>query len=104
MRRLPTLAEIEKKAILERLVLLDYHIQRAADSLGMGKTTLYRRLKDWGLGPPQLQRNPPLADYQQWKLQVAGGARDSCAIRVPVPVQGREPTRTGNTVPTSPPP
>ncbi len=42
------LAEIEKRAILQAIVLLNGDKLEAAKQLGIGKTTLYRKLKEYG--------------------------------------------------------
>jgi len=44
------LAEVERKAILETLHQLNGNKQMAAQMLGIGKTTLYRKLKEYGIG------------------------------------------------------
>jgi len=44
------LAELEREAILETLRQLNGDKLRAARLLGIGKTTLYRKLKEYGLG------------------------------------------------------
>jgi DNA-binding NtrC family response regulator len=44
------LAEVERKAILDTLHLLNGNKQMAAQMLGIGKTTLYRKLKEYGIG------------------------------------------------------
>jgi two-component system response regulator HydG len=42
------LAEIEKHAILHAIALLNGDKLEAAKQLGIGKTTLYRKLKEYG--------------------------------------------------------
>jgi two-component system response regulator HydG len=42
------LAEVEKRAILHAIALLDGDKLEAAKQLGIGKTTLYRKLKEYG--------------------------------------------------------
>jgi DNA-binding NtrC family response regulator len=44
------LAEVERKTILETLHQLNGNKQMAAQMLGIGKTTLYRKLKEYGIG------------------------------------------------------
>ena len=46
------LSEIEKQAILDTLRKLDGDKIQAAKLLGIGKTTLYRKLKEYGIGDP----------------------------------------------------
>ena len=46
------LAQLEKEAILETLRKLDGDKLLAARLLGIGKTTLYRKLKEYGIGAP----------------------------------------------------
>jgi two-component system response regulator HydG len=43
-----TLAELEKRAILDTLQRTHGDKLKAADLLGIGKTTLYRKLKEYG--------------------------------------------------------
>jgi len=42
------LAELEKKAILHAITVLNGDKLEAAKQLGIGKTTLYRKLKEYG--------------------------------------------------------
>ena len=44
------LAELERQAILDTLRRLNGDKLTAAKLLGIGKTTLYRKLKEYGLG------------------------------------------------------
>jgi two-component system response regulator HydG len=44
-----TLAEMEKKAILSAIETLNGDKLQAARLLGIGKTTLYRKLKEYGI-------------------------------------------------------
>ena len=50
---LKTLAELEKEAILGAIHTLNGDKLQAAKLLGIGKTTLYRKLKEYGIGDPQ---------------------------------------------------
>lgn len=50
--KLMTLAEMEKQAILSAIRTLDGDKLQAARLLGIGKTTLYRKLKEYGIGDP----------------------------------------------------
>jgi two-component system NtrC family response regulator len=45
------LEEIEKQHILQTLEKADGNKQKAADLLGIGLTTLYRKLQTYGLQP-----------------------------------------------------
>lgn len=47
-----TLAEIERETILETIRVLNGDKLQAAKLLGIGKTTLYRKLKEYGLADP----------------------------------------------------
>jgi DNA-binding NtrC family response regulator len=47
--RILPLAEVERKVILETLQQLNGNKQMAAQLLGIGKTTLYRKLKEYGI-------------------------------------------------------
>ncbi|HEX8713119.1 MAG TPA: sigma-54 dependent transcriptional regulator, partial [Terracidiphilus sp.] len=47
-----TLAEMERDAILETIRLLQGDKLQAAKLLGIGKTTLYRKLKEYGISEP----------------------------------------------------
>lgn len=42
-----TLAEVEKQAILEAIEICGGSLLEAARQLGIGKTTIYRKLKEW---------------------------------------------------------
>jgi DNA-binding NtrC family response regulator len=50
--QLKTLAEREREAILEAIRMLNGDKLKAAKVLGIGKTTLYRKLKEYGIGEP----------------------------------------------------
>ena len=47
-----TLVEMEKQAILSTIRTLNGDKLQAARLLGIGKTTLYRKLKEYGIGDP----------------------------------------------------
>ncbi len=51
--KLMTLAEMEKQAILSAIRTLNGDKLQAARLLGIGKTTLYRKLKEYGICDPQ---------------------------------------------------
>jgi two-component system response regulator HydG len=56
-RSIPTLRQVEKRAILEALEATDGDRLRAAKLLGIGKTTIYRKVKEYGLqnsAPPEI--------------------------------------------------
>ena len=42
------LQELEKREIMRAITVSHGDVLRAADLLGVGKTTLYRKLRDWG--------------------------------------------------------
>jgi DNA-binding NtrC family response regulator len=46
------IAELERRAILDAIRLLDGDKLKAARLLGIGKTTLYRKLKEYGIADP----------------------------------------------------
>jgi DNA-binding NtrC family response regulator len=50
-----TLAELEREAILGAIRALNGDKLQAAKLLGIGKTTLYRKLKEYGIGDPMQQ-------------------------------------------------
>ncbi len=50
-----TLADLEREAILGAIRTLNGDKLQAAKLLGIGKTTLYRKLKEYGIADP-LQR------------------------------------------------
>jgi DNA-binding NtrC family response regulator len=52
MDRVTPLAETEKKAILNAIRILNGDKLKAAKLLGIGKTTLYRKLKEYGISDP----------------------------------------------------
>jgi len=47
-----TLADLEKQAILGAIRTLNGDKLQAAKLLGIGKTTLYRKLKEYGIADP----------------------------------------------------
>jgi two-component system response regulator HydG len=47
-----TLADLEKDAILSAIRILNGDKLQAAKMLGIGKTTLYRKLKEYGIVDP----------------------------------------------------
>jgi two-component system response regulator HydG len=49
---LKTLAEMEREAILGAIRTLNGDKLQAAKLLGIGKTTLYRKLKEYGIADP----------------------------------------------------
>jgi transcriptional regulator with PAS, ATPase and Fis domain len=51
-----TLAEIEKSYVLEVLQNKEWNQKAACKTLGISKTTLWRRLKDYGIDPKVLLR------------------------------------------------
>ena len=50
--RVTPIAELERQAILDAIRLLDGDKLKAAKLLGIGKTTLYRKLKGYGIADP----------------------------------------------------
>jgi len=50
--QLATLAELERSAILGAIRALNGDKLQAARLLGIGKTTLYRKLKEYGIADP----------------------------------------------------
>jgi transcriptional regulator with PAS, ATPase and Fis domain len=52
-----TLAEVEKNFVLETLQQKDWNQKAACKTLGISKTTLWRRLKDYGIDPKVLLRS-----------------------------------------------
>ena len=44
-----TLADIEKRAILETLASNGFNVRKTCESLQIGKTTMYRKLHQWDL-------------------------------------------------------
>jgi DNA-binding NtrC family response regulator len=56
------LAQLEKQAILETLRKLNGDKLLAARLLGIGKTTLYRKLKEYGIGSPDAEDRPATDD------------------------------------------
>lgn len=53
------LAEVEKQTILNALQVLNGDKMATARSLGIGKTTLYRKLRDYGIAEAWITRVPP---------------------------------------------
>ena len=49
---LKTLADLEREAILSAIRTLNGDKLQAAKLLGIGKTTLYRKLKEYGIADP----------------------------------------------------
>jgi two-component system response regulator HydG len=57
--RILPLAEVEKQTILRALERLNGDKVTAARMLGIGKTTLYRKLKEYGISEPWISRPEP---------------------------------------------
>ncbi len=57
--RILPLAEVEKQTILRTLERLNGDKVATARMLGIGKTTLYRKLKEYGIGGPWIGRPAP---------------------------------------------
>jgi two-component system response regulator HydG len=57
--RILPLAEVEKRTILRALEKLNGDKVLTARMLGIGKTTLYRKLKEYGIGEPWISRPAP---------------------------------------------
>jgi two-component system response regulator HydG len=57
--RIVPLAEVEKQTILRALERLNGDKVTAARMLGIGKTTLYRKLKEYGISEPWISRPEP---------------------------------------------
>jgi hypothetical protein len=55
------LAEVKREAILRALVNAGFDVQRAALDLRIGKSTLYRHLRRYGLVPPMFSPKGPNA-------------------------------------------
>ena len=51
--KLPTLDDIKRRAVEERLEVLEGDKYAAARSLGVSSGTLYNNLHRWGLMPPR---------------------------------------------------
>jgi DNA-binding NtrC family response regulator len=51
------LAEVERAHILQTLERLGWSHTRAAEALGIGRTTLWRKLKEYGLDLSNLRRS-----------------------------------------------
>jgi transcriptional regulator of acetoin/glycerol metabolism len=57
--RIVSLAELEKQAILDALQQLNGDKLMTARALGIGKTTLYRKLKEYGIAHWTPSPTPP---------------------------------------------
>jgi DNA-binding NtrC family response regulator len=51
-----TLKEVEKQTIVEALSECGGNIQKTAARLGIGRNTLYRKIEEYELTPPEMQR------------------------------------------------
>lgn len=49
------LEDVEKREITRAIMASGCDVQKAAKLLGVGKTTLYRRLRQWGFSIPELR-------------------------------------------------
>ena len=65
-----TLAEVERRHICETVARLGNDNLEAARVLGMGKSTLYRKLKEYGLGPVAASQ-PAISDTSDQLNQIA---------------------------------
>jgi two-component system response regulator HydG len=52
------LDEVEREQILRTLDAYAWNQARAAEALGIGRNTLWRKLKDYGVAPPERHRDP----------------------------------------------
>jgi len=52
------LDDVEREHILRTLDAYAWNQARAADALGIGRNTLWRKLKDYGVAPPERHRVP----------------------------------------------
>jgi transcriptional regulator of acetoin/glycerol metabolism len=52
-RSLSQLEALERDAIIRSLIANEGHKGRAAKSLGMSRATIYRKIHDYGIQPPQ---------------------------------------------------
>ena len=52
------LDEVEREHILRTLDAYAWNQARAAEALGIGRNTLWRKLKDYGVAPPERHRDP----------------------------------------------
>jgi DNA-binding NtrC family response regulator len=52
------LDEVEREHILRTLDVYAWNQARAAEALGIGRNTLWRKLKDYGVAPPERHRGP----------------------------------------------
>jgi two-component system response regulator HydG len=50
------LEDVEREHILRTLDAYAWNQARAADALGIGRNTLWRKLKDYGVAPPERHR------------------------------------------------
>jgi transcriptional regulator of acetoin/glycerol metabolism len=52
------LDDVEREHILRTLDAYAWNQARAAEALGIGRNTLWRKLKDYGVTPPERPRDP----------------------------------------------
>lgn len=57
VKKVPSLAELEREAILEAAKLCHGNVTRMAEMLGIGRTTVWRRLKSLHISVEQLRNN-----------------------------------------------
>lgn len=73
-RKQMTYAEQEKDFILRELIASNYNILRCSSKIGLGKSTIYRKLCSWNLKPPRPEHrsfmlaNWQRAVYEDWRL------------------------------------
>jgi len=58
---IPTLQSVERDVILRAIQLTDGDVPKAAAALHIGKTTVYRKIRDWGWQPKAVSQASVLA-------------------------------------------
>lgn len=74
----PTLAEVERQVITETVAMLG--ALRAAKALGIGKTTVYRKMREYGLRMPLDNMDIPQHRYTSNVAQLVFDAQRTAAF------------------------
>jgi DNA-binding NtrC family response regulator len=68
---IPKIKDVERDLIHQAIQACHGDISQAARALGVGKTTIYRKLREWGENPKLLSQAAALAQYASGSEQRA---------------------------------
>ena len=76
------LQDLERDVILRAIRVCEGDMVKAAAALGIGKTTIYRKLREWGYTARLLSEGPALEDKQTASQDTQGVQFDSSSTAV----------------------